>query len=177
MRVLRYALVAAVVAGLPLAWSHMDANGKGLEIYRASEGRFEVIVSVQPEKPVVGTMHFTIEPVDTETALPILNAEIEIVAQDPAGKPAYRVKALNPPFALQYYDANITIKSPGDWTLLVTVDRDGIGRATFAVPLLVGERPVGPSPAGTVVWLVVLGVLGGGSVYFWRKSRRLQQQA
>ena len=88
--------------------------------------------------------------------------------------PRYRVRALNPPLALQYYDANITIDSPGLWTLLVHVRSDSLGLATFTVPVHVDERALAQTAAGTIVWLVVLVTLVAGSGYLWCRGRRLR---
>ena len=165
------ALAASFVA---IVWQQSLANGSGAEIYRGREGEYEVIVRVQPDRPVVGAIHFTITPLDTDTLVPVVHAEIDIVAYDPQGMPRYRVRALNPPLALQYYDANITIDSPGLWTLLVHVRSDSLGLATFTVPVHVDERALAQTAAGTIVWLVVLATLVAGSGYLWCRGRRLR---
>ena len=151
---------------------HGLANGGSVEIFRAKQGAYELVVGVQPEVPVVGRTHFTITPFDLSTSLPVIHAEIVIVAHNPQGEPTYEVRAVNHPLAIEYYDANITFESPGDWTLMVTIRHDTLRRATFAVPLHVGEQPVGPSLAGTIVWLAVVATLAGGSVYVWYRARR-----
>ena len=165
-------LLVSTAAFLLLAQGHSIANGESVEIFRGREGAYELIVGVQPETPVVGAIHFTITPLDIETSLPVIHAEISVVAHDPDGKPAYRVRAVNTPLAVRYYDANITVHSPGTWTLAVEVKSDRLGRATFSVPVEVGPVPVGPSLAGTAVWLGVLAVLGTGATVLWLQTRR-----
>ena len=174
-------LLSAVIAFLaflvPPAWQQALANGNGAEIYRGREGAYEVIVKVQPDRPEVGAIHFTITPLDAKTLAPIVDAEIDIVAHDPTGKAAYRTRALNPPLAAEYYDANITIGSAGEWTLIVRVSSDLLGQATFTVPVHVDERPLAQTTAGTVVWLTVLATLFAGSGYLWYRSRRLRDRS
>ena len=161
-----------MAAVLFLAEGHSLANGESVEIFRGREGAYELIVGVQPETPVVGAIHFTITPLDIETSLPVVHAEINVVAHDPDGNPAYRVRAVNTPLAVQYYDANMTVHSPGAWTLAVEVSSDRLGRATFTVPVKVGPGPVASSLAGTVVWLAVVTVLATGATVLWLRTRK-----
>ncbi len=163
------ALVASFMA--PLGQQAL-ANGDGVEIYWGREGAYEVIVSVQPDRPTVGTIHFTVTPLNAETLVPVVDADIEIVAHDPLNNPRFRVLALNPPLDLNYYDANVTVDSPGTWTLMVSVTSELLGEATFIVPVDVVERPLAQTTAGTIVWLAVLSTLVAGSGYVWHRSRR-----
>jgi hypothetical protein len=169
--VLSALLAAASTFALPV-WGQALANGDSVEIFRGREGLYEIVVGAQPEVPVVGTTHFTITLNDLENSAPVIHAMINIVANDPEGKPTYRVRALNSALALKYYGANITFESPGDWTLMVHIESDRLGRATVAVPLRVGLQAVGPSLAGTIIWAIVLGTLVGGSLYLWYRQRR-----
>ena len=73
----------------------------------------------------------------------------------------------------RYYDANLTFEAPGDWTLVVDVERDRTGAATFEVPMPVQE-PLIPSRgvAGTVAWILVTSILVGGISLVWYRSRQ-----
>ena len=176
LRIVLSALLAAAAALVLPVWGLASANGNSLEIFRASEGRYEIIVGVQPDAPVVGLAHFTIMPLDLGTSAPVIDAEVNIVAHDPQDRPTYRVRAVNSPAARNYYDANITFDSTGEWTLFVEVESAALGHATVAVPLRVGAQALGPSLAGTITWLIVLGVLVGGSLYLWNKQRRYNRR-
>ena len=70
---------------------------------------------------------------------------------------------MNAPESRRYYDANLTIHSPGEWTVVVEVSTEALGQATFTVPLRVGEAPLSPRIAGTVVWAVVVAILAAGA--------------
>ena len=113
---------------LPPLTSQAAANGDAIEIFRGREGQYEVIVGIQPEDPVVGTVHFTITPLDSSSSLPVTDAEIVIVANDQSGNPTYQARAINTPDSPQYYDANITFETPGTWTLLVSLQSRGSRR-------------------------------------------------
>ena len=173
--VLSVLLAAAAAFVLPV-WGLASANGNSVEIFRASEGRYEIIIGVQPGAPVVGMAHFTITPLDLGTSAPVIDAEINVVAHDPQNRPTYRVRAVNSPAARNYYDANITFESPGDWTLFVEIESAALGHATVAVPLHVGAQALGPRPAGTIIWIIVFGLLVGGSMYLWLKQRRYNRR-
>ena len=150
------------------------ANGNSTEIYRGSNDGYELIVGVQPDRPVVGSVHITITPIDLETASPVPHAQITVVAHDPEGKLAYQARAVSNPASIQYYDANITFESPGDWVLSIEISSDALGKTIFRVPLQVGEVPLPAQPAGTIVWLVVVSAIAGGGAYLWYRSRRLK---
>ena len=177
--------VKAIVLGLTLLImllalppsTRASANGDAVEIFRAREGPYEVVVGIQPEKPVVGTVHFSVTPLDASTSLPVTDAEIVIVANDKRGKPTYQARALNTPSSPQYYDANITFESAGAWTLLVSVRSQEVGEATFTVPLTVEGQSITPGLAGTFVFLALLAVLTGGALYVWHSARRRHRAA
>lgn len=167
------AALAALAAGLsPALAGDLSAHGDATEIFRGTEGAYELVLAVQPEETVVGTIHITITPFDAATSMLVDSAEIVIVAHDPEGAPTYQARAINTPASPEYYDANITFESDGEWTLMVSVDHATLGKATFSVPLGVGELPVPAGSGGAVVWLFVLVVLAGGATYVWRTSRR-----
>ena len=167
------ALVALALLLLGSARHPALANGDGSEIFRDSDGTYELIVRVQPDVPAVGVVHMTFEPLRAGTAVPVVDAEIGVVARDETGADRYAVRALNTPRAERYYDANLTIESPGDWTLVVEIESRTVGQTTFLVPLQVREQSLAPgSYTGTAVFLVVLGLIVGGTALVWRQSRR-----
>ena len=124
----------------------------------------------------MGTAHFTITPLDVGTSEPVVDAEVNVVAHDPQDRAKYRVRAVNSPAARNYYHANITFESPGDWTLFVDVESAALGRATVAVPLRVGAQALDPGLGGTITRAIVLGALVGGSLYLWYRQRRFNKR-
>ena len=167
------ALLALAVTLLTSFGQPVLANGEGVEVFRATDGSYDLIVRVQPDVPAVGAVHVTFEPRRASTAAPVVDAEITVIARDEAGVDRYAVRALNTPREEAYYDANLTFESPGDWTLVAEIESSTIGRATFLVPLAVQEQLLPPrSVAGTVIWLLVTGIIVGGAVYVSLRSRR-----
>lgn len=174
-RMVGVVLGALVLLGalLTLApFESVSANGHAVEIFRGNEGSYEIIVRILPEEPVVGTVHFSITPLDAVTLLPVTDSEILIVANDSGGEPTYQARALNTPKSPQDYEANISFESAGRWTLEIEVKSDDLGEATVTVPLNVGKQSIPPSGWGAIVLLAVVAVLVGGAIYVWHSGRR-----
>ena len=165
-------VVFLAVGLLAAAVTDALANGAGLETYRGRAGGYELVVRVQPELPMVGALHLTFTLLDVRSLEPVLDATVTVVARDDSGVERYQARAVNTPAERKYYDANLTIESPGQWTLLVDVRSDERGAAKFSVPLTVGGSAPGLYGGGFVVWVLTVAVLvGGGSVVWWRGSR------
>jgi len=170
-------LLALLGLLLALLASPATAQDAGKELFRGQQGPYMVSVSVLPENTVVGTLHFSVAPLDAATSLPVTDARIVLVANnpDPSG-PAFQARALDTPAAPGVYLSNITFNKPGLWTLAVTLESAALGEATLNVPLEVGPQPIGPSPGGAFVFLGVLFVLVGGVAYLWYSARRRAKQ-
>ena len=176
MTTYRAVAAAAVAVALALAAASSPAalaNGAGAEIFRGTEGPFQLVVRVQPEEPALGAVHVTFEPTNAETSEPVEDAMIDVLAKDAEGAERYRVRAVNTPGERQYYDANITFHEAGEWTLVVDVEQPGTGSATFEVPMTVVPQQIpARGVAGTLVFLLISGALVGGVALVWYQSRR-----
>ena len=164
-------VVAVALVGAAPRYTAL-ANGDSVEIFRGSQGPYEIVVSIQPASPMVGTVHITVTPIDAATSEPLTQARITLVAHDGADAPVYQARAVNTPASPKYYDANISFESPGQWTLVVSVVTDDLGAATVRVPLDVAERPLPPALEGAIMLLVVIGAFVGGAAYLYFSSRR-----
>jgi len=170
----------AVAVGIGLASSsagEAHANGGGTEVFRGRQGSYELGVGVQPEKPTVGIVHFSVAPLNFVTSLPVTDARVLIVAGDDQGKDIYEARAVNTPDARGQYEANIAFDSSGVWSLRVEIETDDLGQATFSFPFNVEDQSITPSTAGAVVFAGVTAVLIGGTVYLWWTSRRKRRAA
>ena len=128
-----------------------------------------------PERPAVGTVHFSIRPLDAATSLPVTEAMVRIVANNPDGEPTFQARALNTPNDPQRYIANITFNTPGAWTLAIEVENADLGEATAVVPFEVAEQTVTPALAGGIAFIVLFAVLVAGGVYVWYSARRARR--
>jgi hypothetical protein len=165
-----FLVLAIALAVLPTG--HAWANGGGADIVRERAGPYEVVVAILPEKPLVGSVHFSITPIDASTQQVVPNAEIVLVANDERGRPTYQSRALSLPHAPRFYEANILFESTGTWTIEVSIDSESLGDAMLTFPLEIGQQSLVPGPAGSVVFLVVFAVLIGGGGYVWYSARR-----
>ena len=151
------------------------AHGDGTEIYKQLGGNYELRVSALPDRPVVGIVHITVSPFDAESGRIVPNAQINIVAYDELGNPQYRARAVNTPAAPEYYDANFTMKSEGNWVLVVETQSDDLGFATFNVPIFIGPQKYTPGLGGIIIWLLVVMAFTGGATYIWHSSHRARR--
>ena len=170
MAILAIVPLALLIAAVTPRTSY--ANGDTVEIFRGRGGPYEIAVGILPEEPVVGTVHFSVTPRDAETAQPVTDARVAIVALDQHGEPTYQARAVNTPASPAYYDTNVTFEAPGEWTLQVDVHSEKLGDGTVMVPLHVGEQSLPPVQAGGVIFFVLVLVLVGGAVYVWHSARR-----
>lgn len=164
------------VAGPPPGPAYADDGA--VEVYRGQEGSYELVVRVLPEAPTVGTIHFSLSPLNASTKSPVDDVEIVLVADNPEGKPTYQARVLNSPADPQNYKAGIKFEEAGDWMLRIDLSSDKLGDARFNVPLEVAELRIEPGTEGGVVFLVVFVVLVGGAAYLWytvRRRRKAQQ--
>ena len=110
---------------------------------------------------------------------PAPDVACRIVDED--GEPVYKAPALLTPGSDEtsppYYDANITFRRAGNWTLRVQLDHGAIGTASLDAPLRIGRQPLLPGVEGTLVFVLATGAIVGGVVYLWVVSRRVRRSA
>ena len=165
---LPFALLVLLLPGVRLALGHERA----VEIFREVDGQFEIVVAALPEKPRVGTVHFSVTPLEAATGAVVSNANVTLtVRRGPDQRPIVAL-ALNTPAAPQYYDANVTFATSGDWSMTVEVRSDELGEATVEIPLRVDDLRLAPSSAAGYVFLGVLIVLVGVPLLLWLSLRR-----
>lgn len=165
-------LIILFVTGLALLDGRVMANGGSFEVFRGTDGPYEISVGVLPKDTAVGTVHFSVSVTDIQRSVTVADAEVVLVASDESGEPIYQARAVNTPTSPLYYDANITFKSAGQWTIRVDVDSGELGPASVNVALDVTEPSLTPGIAGSILFLVVTLVLVGGGLYVWRSSKR-----
>jgi hypothetical protein len=145
---------------------------RAVEIFREVDGQFEIVVAALPENPVVGTVHFSVTPMEAATGAVASDANVTLtVRRGPDQRPIV-ARAVNTPAAPQFYDANVTFATAGDWSMTVDVQSDELGEATVEVLLRVDDQRITPNSAAGYVFLGVVALLVGGAVHLWLSSRR-----
>jgi len=184
MRQLWTLLLLTSLATLLWAWSVAGprvgpaaADDGAVEIYRGQEGSYELVVRVLPEAPAVGTIYFSVTPLNIATNMPADDVEIVLVVDDTEDRSTYQTRVLNSPTDPQNYEASIKFEEAGDWILRFDLSSAELGFARFDVPLEVAALWTLPGTEGGVVFLAVVIALFGGGVYLWftiRRRRRAQ---
>lgn len=164
--------LAVLVLATSLPTPAANADGKSFQIFRGPGGPYEVIVGVLPHKPKVGIMHFSVSVLDPVTKQTVDDAVVLIVANDSEGEPIYQAPALQNPQEPQFYEANITFYTSGQWSLLVKVDSETKGHGEANVPMFISPTSLDPGIEGFVVLLIIVGSITTGVLYLWHSSRR-----
>lgn len=175
--VLLVVLLAAAISVTVLSAPNAGADGESFQIFRGPGGPYEIIVGVQPHKPKVGPMHISVSVLDPDTGLPLDGATILVVAYDSDGEPVYQSPALQNPAERQFYEANITFYTSGQWSLLIKVDTDERGHGEATVPMFISPTSLDPGVEGLVVLVLIITAICGGVLYLWWSSRRSRSVA
>ncbi len=151
---------------------------KPLQLHRGPAGPYEIIITVQPHKPKVGTVHFGVTIHDPATQALVENASVLIVAYNPEGEPTYQTPALNDPATPIHYKGNIIFRSAGQWSLLTKIETAEHGLVTATTPINIAEAASVPSVEGMLMLaLVTLAILGGSAyvIYSIRRAQRARE--
>ena len=148
---------------------------KPLQLYRGPAGPYEVIITIQPHKPKVGTVHFGVTILDPEAQELVEDARVLIVAYNPEGEPTYQTPALNDPATPIHYKGNIIFRSSGQWSLLTKIETSEHGEVTASTPINIAEASTVPSVEGLFMLVLVTLALGGGTAYVIFSIRRAQR--
>lgn len=169
--VITFSFLAALALSI-LTLPPLLAQTAPVEVYRGRQGPYEMAMSMLPETPLVGIVHFVVTLTDAGSGQPVTEAEVLLVVDDEEGKPTYQSLALNSPADRERYQANFSFERAGEWSIRVRVTEKERAAAEFTVPLTVGEIALGPGLAGTYIWLLVVVVLVGGAFFIFRSARR-----
>lgn len=159
-----------LLLAVTLSWSSVSANDGSDIFFDASSGGYHITLTVQPEVVAVGEVHFSITLTESDSMVPVTDAEIVLLAVDQNKEPIYQVRALNTPNDPIHYVSNIKFESPGDWVLRIEISGH-LGDSNFEVPLLIKQPALMPASEGTILFFGILAVLITGSLYLWRSSR------
>ena len=144
-------------------------DGSGI-FFKSDSSGYHITLSVQPEVIAVGEVHFSITVAESDSLLPITDAEIVLLAIDQNKEPTYQARALNTPNDPVHYVSNIKFESPGDWILRVKI-AGRLGDIDIDVPISINQPALMPVAEGTILFFGILIVLLAGSGYLWRRSR------
>ena len=148
---------------------------KPLQLHRGPAGPYEIIITVQPHRPKVGTVHFGVTIFDHSTQSLVEDARVLIVAYNPEGEPTFQTPALNDPATPIHYKGNIIFRSSGQWSLLTKIETSEHGEITTTTPIHIAEAASVPSVEGLLMLVLVTSALAGGTAYVIFSIRRSQR--
>ena len=163
-------IAASFLLYVLLSSSTVEAHGN--EVLREKAGPYEVVVAILPERPAIGTVHFSITPLDASDGQLVTQVKIWLTAYDEKGEPVYAARAVNLPATPHYYDTNVKFEEAGTWTIELTLEQESLGEASLSFPLEIEAPAIGAGAGGGFVFLGVFAVLIGGAVYLWMSARR-----
>ena len=171
---LRFLLLGSALFFLAVVGPATDAfaQSEAFELFRGRSGPYEVSIGIQPDKPTIGIVQFSVVVVDLETSQPVENASVMIVANNPEGEPTFQSPALNHPREPEFYVGNINFRSPGQWSLLVRINTPDKAEVEIITPLNIRPLVSNPGIEGTFVFALIVVALVGGSTYVWYSARR-----
>ena len=149
---------------------------KPLQLHRGPAGPYEVIITIQPHKPKVGTVHFGVTIFDPATQSLVEDAQVRIVAHPPnPDDRALQTPALNDPATPIHYKGNIIFRSAGQWDLTAEIRTAEHGLATASTPINIAEASSVSSVEGLLMLILVTLALGGGTAYVIFSIKRAQR--
>ena len=168
-------LTVLIVAGLSKDSNYINANDAPLQILQTTKQGHDISVGVQPHNLVVGSAHFIITVVDSESLKPVSNATITIVAVSPKGLETFKSPALNNPRDQEHYQANLTFTKPGVWTISIDMKLGTTKIINLEIPLEVDNAPRRPTAAGNIMWISVILIVVFGIIYIWASTKRIKR--
>ena len=105
-------MVWAAVFVSPRAHAQTDEEPPpqdSLQIFRKTEGPYDLAIRVQPPLAIVGPIHFVITVLDAETSSPIDGATVTILAENPDGEPIAELRAFSTPAVPEDYHVDLTV--------------------------------------------------------------------
>lgn len=149
---------------------------KPLQLHRGPAGPYEVIITILPHKPKVGTVHFGVTIHDPATRSLVEDARVRIVAHPPnPDDRALQTPALNDPATPIHYKGNIIFRSAGQWNLVAEIQTAEHGLVSATTPINIAEASQVASVEGLFMLVLVTLALGGGTAYVIFSIRRAQR--
>ncbi len=147
------------------------------ELFRGRSAPYEIVVAIRPDVPLVGTIHFLVSVLDSDSRETVADARVLIVAIDEDGVPIYQSLAVDTPDTPGLYEANISFSEPGRLNIRVDIENKRMGEGSFNVPLEVRPPPGSAGSGGGIVFAGVIAVLVAGTVYVAYTARRSRRRA
>ena len=149
----------------------LEAHGDMKQVYQGKAGEHSLKVSAIPHKPMVGHVHFSIEPSASATGLPIEQALITITARN--DKEAIQSRAVNSTFSPTIYDANLTFYEEGSWIISVEISTTPGQEYEVKFPIdISGDSIINDRAAGYFFLFIFLVLITGAATLTLRYRKQ-----
>ena len=177
-RLARVVIAMVIFASLFGATDNIAAQTPPLSVFRGDAGSYSLSVSVVPDPPIVGNVHFNIEPVDPTTNQPVTDAIIRLVASSSDGEKKVLAVALNTPQIQDVYASNIKFRLAQEWIIDLEIESPSLGSTTATFQIEIGDPPSPPQNTGAGLLLlgVFLAIVGGTAYLIFSSRRKLRNR-
>lgn len=157
---------------------YAEAQTPPLTVFQENVEEYGLTVTVEPNPPLVGIVHFKITPVNLSTNEPITDAIIRLVASSNDGEKKIQAVAINNPQAREVYASNLKFRLAQTWSVDLEIDSPPSGPTTATFPIEIGAPPSPPQNAGAAfMFLGIFAALVGGAAYLvWSSRRKLRNR-
>jgi hypothetical protein len=164
VQLLRALLLLLVCAPTGTALAH---GGGTPQLVQAPSGPYQVYAWTNPDPARVGTLHVTVSLVQPATQKPVLDANVQVLAQaSDDGQTASALATHENAVIKTYYEADLDLPAAGLWQITVAhSDAAGSGSASFSLdvqPAAFNWRPIAIG--------AVLAVIAAGAWFLLRNN-------
>ncbi len=171
-----FALALFMAGRSALAQSGAPAPA-GVEVARTPPGQPDTVaVYMEPERPVVGVVHFEVAVSRTDTGEPVRELQVRVYGNPPSGADRQTSRALDTADRPGIYAGNIEMDRAGTWSMSVDlVSTPDAPPVSLTFPVEVRARVRASTALGTLVWALITAAIVGGAGWLWWSSKRARR--
>ena len=130
----------------------------------------KALITVTPTTPLVGTIFFSIDLVESINDSPISDASVKFILGT-SDEYVFESIALSNPKNPGNYIANLTVDHAGEWITYVKIEESNGTKTQLEIPLRVEGAPLTAGLAGTLLWAIIFCVIVSIGFYIWRNAK------
>ncbi len=171
------AVLVTLSAGLGAPVAAQGQAPRGANVYSADVAANSVLVTMLPESPVVGIVHFEVALTSLATGTPASGVEVRLYATPRESGERQTARALDSPASPGRYASKLELERAGVWDVAVEIGPGAQdGRGQFAITVRSRTRGSGGGALGSAVWAIVSVSIVGGALWLYFGSRRARRR-
>ena len=146
----------------------------GVEVARTPPGGPEtVVVYMEPDRPVVGSVHFEVAVSSADTGKPVRELQVRVYGDPPLEGTRQTSRALDTAERPGIYAGNLEMDNAGTWSMSVDlVSTPDAEPVSLTFPVEVRARVRASTALGTLVWALITAAIVGGVGGLWWSSKK-----